>query len=62
VIREESRRSFDSYLNGIDGKALTKTRQDENFFRKRLEMPLLREDHPVAGEGPQTPLRLVRQK
>jgi len=31
---------------GIPAKA----REDENVFRKRLEMPMLPEDYPVAGE------------
>jgi hypothetical protein len=45
-IRSDGRQN----LNGIDDKALTKICEDENFFRKRLEMPLLPEDEAVASE------------
>jgi hypothetical protein len=62
LTQEEKQAQYDSYINGIDAQAFTKTRTDENFLRKRLEMPTLPEDHPVAGEGSQAPLRLVRQK
>ena len=51
-------------MNGINAQALTKTREDENFFRWRLEMPLLPANYPVAGEAPpeqQTPLRLRKK-
>jgi hypothetical protein len=50
LTAEEKQAQYDSYLSGLNGQALTKTREDENFFRKRLEMPLLPEDHPMAGE------------
>lgn len=50
LMAEEKQSQFDAYINGVKSKALTKTREDENFQRKRLGMPLLPEDHPVAGE------------
>jgi len=44
-------------------KAITKTREDENLFRERLEMPLLPENSAVAGEAtPEPRLRLLRKK
>ena len=58
--------SFDTYINGVNSKALTKSREDENFLRKRLEVPLVPADHRVSGEStperPVRPLRLVRHK
>jgi hypothetical protein len=48
--------SFDTYINGVNSKALTKSREDENFLRKRLEVPLVPADHRVSGES--TPERL----
>ena len=37
---EERRAQFQNYVNGLNSKSLTKTRDDENFFRERLSMPL----------------------
>ena len=48
LTAEEKQAQFQNYINGHNGKALTKTREDKNYFRSRLEMPLLREDTPVA--------------
>jgi phage gp29-like protein len=66
LTAEDKKNQFNSYLNGLNSKSLTKTREDENFFRKRLEMPLLPQDHPVAGEATTEPparsLRLLRKK
>ena len=50
LTAEEKRAQFDTYINGVNSKALTRTRADENSQRKRLGVPLLPEDHPVAGE------------
>jgi phage gp29-like protein len=50
LTEDQKTKQFEEYLKGLSGKALTKTREDENFFRERLEMPLLSEDYPVAGE------------
>ena len=50
LTAQEKRAQFDTYINGVNSKALTRTHADENFQRKRLGVPLLPEDHPVAGE------------
>jgi len=55
IMRREAKKSPEFRF-----KAITKTREDENFFRKRLEMPLLPADHVVAGEGSPEPLRPLR--
>jgi len=51
ISAEEKQAQFQNYINGLSAKGLIKTREDENFFRDRLGMPLLPERHPVAGEG-----------
>jgi phage gp29-like protein len=66
LTAEDKKNQFDSYINGLSANGLTKTREDENFFRSRLEMPLLPQDHSVAGEATTEPparsLRLLRKK
>jgi phage gp29-like protein len=60
LTQEQKQAQYNSYINGLSAQALTKTREDENFLRSRLEIPLLPANYPVAGEvTPQTPLRLV---
>ena len=64
VSQEEKQARFQNYMNGINAQAITKTREDENFFRQRLEMPLLPANYPVAGEVTpehQTPCRVVNR-
>lgn len=54
LTAEEKQAQFDTYINGVNSKALTKSREDENFLRKRLEVRARRS--PVSGES--TPERL----
>ncbi len=50
LSEEQKQAQFDSYMKGLTSHAVTKTRDDENFFRERLEIPMLPEDYPVTGE------------
>jgi hypothetical protein len=38
LTAKEKQAQFDTYINGVNSKALTKSREDENFLRKRLEV------------------------
>jgi hypothetical protein len=60
LTAEEKQAQFDNYVSGLNSKALSKTRADENLLRKRLGVPLLPEKYPVAGEVTEPPpLRVV---
>ncbi len=50
LSEEQKQAQFDTYMKGLTSHAMTKTRDDENFFRERLEVPLLPDDYPVTGE------------
>lgn len=50
ITEEEQQRQFDNYMKGLQTKAITKTRDDEKYFREKLEVPALPDDYPVAGE------------
>lgn len=48
--QEQKQAQFEEYIKALSSKALTKTRDDEDYFRDRLEIPALPPDYPVAGE------------
>lgn len=50
INAEEEQRQFDNYMKGLTSKAITKSRDDEIFFREKLEIPALPDDYPVSGE------------
>lgn len=49
ISEEDKQKQFDNYIAGLNAKAITKTREDENALRKSMEFPPLADDIPVAG-------------
>jgi SPP1 gp7 family putative phage head morphogenesis protein len=50
ITAEEEQRQYDNFMKGIETRALSKTREDENYFRDKMGIPALPEDYPVVGE------------